>query len=283
MTFQSFDNDAFDLEPTMGRIAYAVSIASEGHPDRNEDNLVVDKINDVYGVFDGLGGYAGGEIASQAAADFVKQQAGSVPDIESPADVALFLKQLLKDTNESVLDATDVAATTAVVTKIHQFEGQTYVSIAHVGDSRAYIFRDGELKMLTVDHTPYRIPGRTHEAMAQQERLGNVVDVVDINTLSHNSIVAFNRRNIIGACLGHDTEVKMDVKHFAVETGDVIILTSDGVHDNLATSEMQGLLLDASSASYADHLTRAARERARQTRTHLRAKQDDITAVVIEI
>jgi serine/threonine protein phosphatase PrpC len=272
-------NDRSDFDPTNRRLVFGSSLASERHPTRNEDALVIDKVNDIYAVFDGLGGYDGGEIASHIGTETVIKDAAYISKNESPADVAVYLESLLVHANENILKVTHEAATTAVVVKIHEFENILYASIAHVGDSRAYVLREGVLSMLTVDHTPFRRPGHTQEAMTQQERLANVVDTA---ALSINSFHQFKQRNIVGACLGHDNEVAADIKHFVIKPEDLLILTSDGIHDNLTTEEMQELLLDTPSPEYyAAVLTRAAQARARQI--HNRAKQDDITAVAIKV
>jgi protein phosphatase len=147
-----------------------------------------------------------------------------------------------------------------------------------VGDSRAYLFRTGLLEVLTTDHTRSRYAIGTGEAALQQERLADT-DSLDI--LSDEDIAAFRERNVIGASLGRSNEVCADVKHFDVERGDIIILTTDGIHDNLTTQEMQQVLVNARNANYAELLTHAAKERSRQP--HLRAKKDDMTAVVVSI
>jgi serine/threonine protein phosphatase PrpC len=272
------NSEPFEFDPTQHRIAFSASIASELHTERNEDNFVVDRQHDVYGVFDGVGGYAGGELASQTAANVIHHHAADISSSESLDDTAAQLKEALFNANGNIMRVTREAATTAVIAKIHEVDGALYASIAHVGDSRAYILHDGVLRGLTTDHTPSRVTGHTVDAMARQERLA---EVIDINVLSQNSMMAFRHRNIIGACLGRDYEVKSDVKHFIVESGDILILTSDGVHDNLTTQEMQALLLAVPNADYAQLLTEAAHERAREA--HIRAKMDDITAVAVKI
>jgi protein phosphatase len=72
------------------------------------------------------------------------------------------------------------------------------------------------------------------------------------------------------------------VRQYVVESGDLLILTSDGVHDNLTSEEIQGLLQGTSTEDCASILTRAANVRAKQ-QGHARAKMDDITVVAVKI
>ncbi|MFZ1301911.1 MAG: FHA domain-containing protein [Candidatus Microsaccharimonas sp.] len=267
-----------EQEPIIVNKAVSASLASEKHPNRNEDSQLVDTENNMYGVFDGMGGYAGGEIASAAARDLVASRAPYNDTFDSLNAAETYLNDILFAANYAVLNRINEAATTAVIAKIHELNGQQFASIAHSGDSRAYLLRNGVLKAITVDHTPFRHDGHTQEAIAQQERLSDT-DVISV--LSIDDQIAFRNRNVIGACLGRDDDVRIDVKHIAVQPGDSIILTSDGVHDNLKTTEMQQLLLHTDPAHYANILTRAANSRAKQS--HDRAKMDDITAVVVTI
>lgn len=275
--FTEHRDNSPDMEP-LKFFSRGSSIASERHPDSNEDSLIVDKRNNMYAVFDGLGGHAGGALASESAKRHIEQMVEGVDTFKDLNEAGDFLRLALKGANDNILRISPEAATTAVLAKIHRLNGELYASVAHVGDSRAYLMRDGFLKALTTDHTPYRKYYGTQGAMSQQERLANT----DSTTLlSREDTVAFRERNIVSDSLGIDYEVNADVNHYAVRQGDAIILTSDGVHDNLTTLEMQDILANSGSTNYAEHLTRAASERSKQP--HMRAKKDDITAVTVDI
>ena len=260
------------------RGASGSSLASEKHPDRNEDAFLVDTENNVYAVFDGVGGIEGGDVASTAARKSAAEMAQSQQAPTDLKSVATYLRKMLDEASASILDVSLEAATTAVVTKVSKFNDELYASVAHSGDSRAYLLSDGVLTALTADHTPFRKLGYTLEAMQQQEVLANTDT---INVLSPAEAAMFGRRNVIGASLGRGGEVRADIKHFTVKPGDTIILTSDGVHDNLTTKEMQSLLANDGSKDLARVLVNAANNRAKED--HFRAKMDDITAVAIVI
>ena len=260
------------------RDASGSSLASEKHPDRNEDAFLVDTENNVYAVFDGVGGIEGGDIASTAARKSAAEMARSQQAPTDLESVTTYLRKMLDEASASILDVSLKAATTAVITKVSKFNDELYASVAHSGDSRAYLLSDGVLMALTADHTPFRKPGYTLEAMRQQEVLA---DTDTISVLSPAEAEMFRRRNVIGASLGRGAEVHADIKHFPVKPGDTLLLTSDGVHDNLTTDEMQSLLANDGSKDLARTLVNAANKRAKED--HFRAKMDDITAVAIVI
>jgi len=266
----------FDSTPL--RKASGVSISSEDHIDRNEDSYLIDQRHDVYGVFDGVGGHEGGQFASQTAMEVARRRSAEETGFGTLEDADIFLRFVLVEANATILRQNPEAATTAVLVKITDVDGIEYASIAHTGDSRAYIWREGVLTTLTTDHTPFRAPGHTQEAREQQDRLARVVDPSE---LSQESMKMFAQRNIIGACLGHDSTVKADIKHIAVQEGDVLIMTSDGVHDNLTPADMESILNATAGTNYAGALTYASYQRAREQ--GFRSKKDDITAVVVLI
>lgn len=267
-----------ETKPFVVRSVSFLSRASERHLERNEDSILVDETNNMYAVFDGVGGHEGGDIASKEARNYTSRQAIGAKGFDNLNDAEDYLRDILIGANKNILKRTSEAATTAVITKLHEINGELFASIAHTGDSRAYLLRNGVLKALTADHTPFRREGYTEEAMKQQEVLA---DTDNMSVLSPEEVAMFNRRNIIGACLGRDNNIIADVQHVAIKQGDAIILTSDGVHDNLKTEEMQDLLNDTNSSERARTLTNAAHNRSRET--HVRAKADDISAIVVNI
>lgn len=214
------------------------SVASEMHPERNEDAVLMDEKNSVYGVFDGLGGHAAGEIASRLAADTIEVQIEKGETLEGAfaAANAKILQEAMRNLKYSGM------ATTAVVAKI---SGSNAV-VAWLGDSRAYRFRESRLQSLTVD-----------------DRL--------------------NSRHIINEALGLRATVTPRITETELQPRDIILLVSDGVTDNLTDKEIESLVSAQSLGpnSSAQSLVQAALKRSREE--HLRAKPDDMSAVVVEI
>lgn len=166
--------------------------------ERNEDDLLVDEEHRVFMVADGLGGHPGGDVASRLA---VRAAHAAVTDrpLRDEAEPGAVLGAALRAAHDAVLEgaAQDVSrrgmGTTAVLA--HLCEDDRRLWVAHVGDSRAYLFRAGELRQLTTDHT---IGGR----------IGGLTQAV-----------------------GTPGPVSPDVVHVDLEPGDRILLCTDGLTD----------------------------------------------------
>ncbi len=165
---------------------------------RNEDDLLVDEERRVFIVADGLGGHPGGDVASRLA---VRAAHAAVTDrpLRDEAEPGTVLGEALRAAHDAVLEAAvqDIGrrgmGTTAVL--VHLSEDDRQLWVAHVGDSRAYLFRAGELRQLTTDHT---IGGR----------IGGLIQA-----------------------LGTPGPVSPDVVHVELEPGDRILLCTDGLTD----------------------------------------------------
>jgi len=258
------------------------STASESHPDYNDDTFFVDTDNLAFGVFDGVGGLSGSaqasRIASETIKDFLKR--ASVDNVSSPVPKQL-TDAMLAGHDAILSQTTERVATTATIAKIFtDNNGEQFVAVESVGDSRAYLLRDGELKMLTIDHGAM-VSGTDSEKLALQQKLANVVDVSE---LSVKEQALFKDRNMISNSLGdrlNDPSFSGTITH--VKPGDKIFLSTDGVHDNLTTDEIKRLLnSDKADSEIVDDVIWAALMRSRNPK-HIRAKEDDTTAVVVTI
>jgi protein phosphatase len=122
----------------------------------NEDNLYADA-NEYRGLFivaDGMGGHAAGEVASQMAVDLISSELADLNDLtaaEAPQRVSdtlrLANKQVFQRTTREI-DKTGMGSTASAL-----LLSDTHYLIGHVGDSRIYLVRDGEMKQLTRDHS----------------------------------------------------------------------------------------------------------------------------------
>ena len=269
------------------RLSYKITasgrtIASENHPNSNDDTFFVDTDNLAFGVFDGVGGLSGSaqasRIASETIKDFLKR--ASVDNVSSPVPKQL-TDAMLAGHDAILSQTTERVATTATIAKIFtDNNGEQFVAVESVGDSRAYLLRDGELKMLTIDHGAM-VSGTDSEKLALQQKLANVVDVSE---LSVKEQALFKDRNMISNSLGdrlNDPSFSGTITH--VKPGDKIFLSTDGVHDNLTTDEIKRLLnSDKADSEIVDDVIWAALMRSRNPK-HIRAKEDDTTAVVVTI
>ena len=104
------------------------------------------------------------------------------------------------------------------------------LTVCHVGDSRAYLFREGRLRQLTKDHT-----------IAQE--------MVDLGEISSSEAVTHNLRNVLTNALGDTGKaVRPDVYRFRLRSGDVLLLCSDGLTDMVANEQIAGTLTEGGTS-----------------------------------
>ena len=199
----------------------------------NQDSLLVD-IN-VYGVADGMGGHNGGETASRLAVQVVKNALhGKLPEpraLEMSVDAA----------NRRIFDMSrhDSSLSGMGTTLTFLWEGADEMLVAHVGDSRAYLLREGELKQVTDDHS----------MVAELLRSG----VINAETARTHPY-----RNVITRAVGVDPMVQTDVIHMDRQAGDIWLICSDGLYNMVPDATLLKLLALEDLEAAADQLLDAA-------------------------
>ncbi|HEX6207682.1 MAG TPA: Stp1/IreP family PP2C-type Ser/Thr phosphatase [Actinomycetota bacterium] len=183
--------------------------------EQNEDAYLVRA--PIYAVADGMGGHQGGEVASRLALETL--------DRRSREDHEVDLRAAVKDANRVVLDRasgdTELAGMGTTLTLL-RIEGPR-VRLAHVGDSRAYLLRDGDLRQLTDDHTL-------------------VNKMVKEGKLTTSEARIHPHRSILTRALGVDGDVEVDVFTVDVDLGDRILLCSDGLTAIVSDEVIRGVL-----------------------------------------
>ena len=182
-----------------------------------------------------MGGAQAGEVASRIAADSFEaaERAGDSGEA--------FLRRLAESANERIHGlAQDDSSRSGMGTTLTAalVEGDE-VAIAHVGDSRAYVLRDGELRLLTSDHSLV-------EELRRQGRL------------TSEQAEDHPQRSIITRALGPEAEVEVDTLTVSARPGDVFLLCSDGLTTMLKDEEIVAAL--SSGESLSDAATRLVRE-----------------------
>jgi protein phosphatase len=169
----------------------------------NEDNYFVRA--PLFVVADGMGGAQAGEVASEMAVDSFDAGIGD----NSPAEG---LVRIIQEANRRIHDRSrsDEQAAGMGTTCTAAYVGDSAVTVAHVGDSRAYLWRGGELTRLTRDHSL-------------------VGELVARGKLTEEQAEAHPQRSVITRALGPEREVAVDVETFAAQDGDVYLLCSDGL------------------------------------------------------
>jgi protein phosphatase len=216
----------------------------------NEDDFVL--APPFFAVADGMGGAKAGEVASAMATEVFEGES----DSGEPAEAQL--ARILREANRRIYDL-------AVADESHRGMGTTLtaakvmgddISLGHVGDSRAYRMRDGELEQLTKDHS----------LVAELERSGQIT----AEAAEHHP-----QRSIITRALGPEPEVEVDTYTIAGREEDLFLLCSDGLTSMISDEEIGSILRSADTLDgAADTLVRAANQS---------GGKDNITVVLFRV
>jgi protein phosphatase len=226
---------------TVARMTLALEVSGRTDVGRvrphNEDNFGFDERLGIYVVCDGMGGHAAGEIASRIAVDtivgYFREQNPSTGDTGVLADAPLgarMLAEAVKRANDAILRYANenTGASGMGTTLVAARFADDKFSIAHVGDSRIYLFREGELLQLTEDHS----------LVMEQVRRG-MLTLEEAKTSS--------AQNIITRALGTDETTMPDLGEFPAQAGDILLMTTDGVLRHVTDDEIRTILLQIPS------------------------------------
>jgi protein phosphatase len=252
-------------------VKFEVGSESIAKNDPNEDTMLIDRDLGLYAVFDGAGGHAGGAEASSKS----KSTLTNIYKLDKNAN----LHDALNETSDSI----EMGFATAAVVRVvegSESEGSCKVEIATVGDSRVYIVDSkGNLRSVSIDNITASTPPKDRlVARLKQEKLSNVEKDEDLTTDEH---IAFSRRNIISSSLGVGSSADAFVYEEEIRDGDYIIITSDGIHDNLTDKEIISHVdTHLTSEEIAGNLAKAAKDRSADG--SLRSKIDDTSVIVMK-
>ncbi|HYY76241.1 MAG TPA: Stp1/IreP family PP2C-type Ser/Thr phosphatase [Gaiellaceae bacterium] len=190
---------------------------------RNEDAFVLEP--PLFAVADGMGGAQAGEVASRLAAAAFREFHEA--DDLAPDDR---LRALVQEANRRIYDRAraDTGATGMGTTLTAALLEDGDVTIGHVGDSRAYRLRDGQLEQLTEDHSL-------------------VADLMRSGRLTPEEAETHPQRSVITRALGTDPEVDVDTMTVEASPGDVFLLCSDGLTTMVADEDILELVARAGS------------------------------------
>lgn len=235
--------------------------------DNNEDAYFVDEDSGLFIVADGMGGHAAGEIASKLAVDTIREllQGQLDPDEtrldRQVADSADVLRERLRYAmnqasarirREALSNPAYLGMGTTVCVLL--IEGEQ-AHVAHVGDSRVYLFRGGRLSRLTRDHT-----------VVQQE--------IDQGRLTPEMARRVAHRNYLTQSVGYHGPVEPDTATRPIAPGDLFILCSDGVTDPLDDTRIAELCDSADPIELAERLVRES---------IAEGGEDNITTIVVRV
>ena len=234
----------------------------------NEDTFGYDSACGIYVVCDGMGGQAAGEVASQLALETVLEyfrsysSQGNYPligekfdDISPEANILASAVQAagIRVFHEA-LEHPERQGMGSTIVALLVREGKA--SIAHVGDSRVYLLRDGQIRLLTADHS----------LVMEQVRRG----LMTVEEAERSSI-----QNIITRALGSEDSAEPDVQDVQISPGDLFLLATDGLTKLVKESELRRITVSAASLDKAcEGLIAAARSA---------GGDDNITCLLVRI
>jgi protein phosphatase len=223
----------------------------------NEDSYLIVPEQGLFIVADGMGGHAAGEVASEMAVKIIAQELGPVKGA-SDSELAERMRRAIQAANTAIFERTlrerekRGMGTTATALVLN---GARYL-IGQVGDSRAYLLREGSLLQLTKDHS-------------------YVQEQVDAGYLTPEQARTHPYSNVITRCVGANAEVSPDIYLGTLKTGDLYLLASDGLTGMLEDEDLgQVLASDLEPEAMVDTLIDEANRR---------GGLDNITAIVVRI
>ncbi len=242
----------------------------------NEDSLMAIEVErtqqsisrtvGVYVVADGMGGHAGGEVASgQIVNSFTRQAfqdlmpalaAETTDDLEPHYFAARWLKATVQMANREVFNLRKSAGNDMGSTLVATVILGNLALISHIGDSRAYLVKGNEIKRLTIDHSL-------------------VERMIASNQISREEARHHPQRNVIYRTIGDKPQIDVDVIQHVLAVNDHLLLCSDGLSGMVKDDEILRIVLSASSPQAAcDQLVEAA---------NAAGGEDNISVVLVKI
>ena len=205
-------------------------------------------------VADGMGGHAAGELASAiAVATLAKLDLDNVDHSEVLASLASSIDDVGTSISETITVETDLTGMGTTITGMYWLGGR--IAIVHVGDSRAYLLRDGELHQLTHDHT-------------------FVQTLVDSGRITEEEAAVHPRRSLLMRALDGLTAVEADLSVREARVGDRYMICTDGLSGVVRDSELMWILSTGDPTGCVTRLVDKALER---------GAPDNVTVVVADV
>ncbi len=226
----------------------------------NEDFFIIDDDLGLYLVADGMGGHAAGDVASRLAGEEILDSLRDARDAGDRRPARDLLTAAVVAGQRRLVEAVRrepelKGMGTTVVAALHP-PGSGKLVIAHVGDSRAYRFRNGDLEPLTEDHS------WVHEQ-------------VTAGFLSEEAARRHPLKNVVTRALGENGEPRVDTRELELEAGDRYLLCSDGLNTMLEDREIAAVLRRTGDLEAACRELIVAANR--------RGGNDNITVVLLDV
>ena len=234
----------------------------------NEDSTITDGRNGLVILADGMGGYKAGEVASALAVTNIlygitsrlkKIKQGQIDESTGFCNESLLIRDTVTQANSVIYNTAEAdpqckgMGTTIVVGLFHN----NILSIAHVGDSRLYRFRNNELQQITKDHSL-------------------IQELNDRGLYTPEEAHANTPKNLVKRAMGIEANVDVDVVEEAVLPNDIYLLCSDGLNDMVKDEEIHLTL-----SKYSANLVQAAQELVHLANS--KGGKDNISVILIRV
>jgi len=235
--------------------------------DHNEDAIGCDENIALAVLADGMGGHRGGEMASAITVSTILEyiqnktreiKTGETDDETGYSSESLAIHEAVTLANKNVHDSSEANAqyrgmgTTVVVAMFYD----NRFTVAHVGDSRLYRYRDGELEQITRDHSLMQ-------------------ELIDRGFYTPEQARNSLNKNLVTRAIGIDAHVQIDVQEDVAMVDDIYLLCSDGVTDMIEDKDIQSAIM-----TYSDDLEQAASEIIKLAIEH--GGKDNISALFVK-
>ena len=201
----------------------------------NQDALIIG--GGVAGVADGMGGHNGGEIASGETRDgILRELSGKTPDRQALREAVEKINLEIWDRQEKDASLTGMGTTLTLL-----WPSETEMLVAQVGDSRAYLIRDGQVRQVTEDHSL-------------------VGDMVRRGVLTEEQAACHPMRNYITRAVGTEDTIEADLFTEERKAGDRWLVCSDGLYSMISRGALEELVRKETAEEAADALLQAALE-----------------------
>ncbi len=239
------------------RIEFGTSTSQGKIRTSNEDSFAAEPGGPLFLVADGMGGHAAGEVASRIVAVTVAEVFAAAR--EGPLGLEAALLRAVQEANHRVFaaqqGAPELSGMGSTLTAL-AFDDTSYL-IAHVGDSRAYLMRDGALRQLTQDHSL-------------------VWHLFQSGILRKDELSSHPQKNLITRSIGPHQDVEVDLERGEACPGDMFLLCSDGLTDVLTDDGIREIIsaADRTPQQLGDALVSAANQG---------GGPDNITVIVVRL
>jgi len=220
----------------------------------NQD-LPLERSN-LYAVADGMGGHVGGEIAARVAVETLDQAFERAPTVAGLREAFSEANAAVWHESQANADLRGMGTTLIAMALVGGADGRDALTLANVGDSRAYVFSGGHLVQVTEDHS------------LAEERMRH-------GEMTEAEAAVHPQRHILTRALGVSSEVETDMWELELHSGDRVLLCSDGLSNEVGLDEMADILRTVDDPGEAAHrLVEAA---------NAHGGADNITVVVVDV